>query len=172
MNANLATPSLVGTFVPPAVPFKFKLSGRTVAGQSFQRISRKLINAKNILLRLQSTQRYDTLECGKYLRLPFVIDYNGARGETFDVIVESSLKITNSSKSAIEIRYRKVVQNIMQDREAFFTVLLKTPRDVTGILGKWDTIKVTVKKTPVSGAADVVSFTEHFKVTCFNEFEP
>ena len=54
----------------------------------------------------------------------------------------------------------------MEDRHVFFTVYLKTPKDVTGILNEWDTVKVTVKKTPAWSDTDVTSFTEHFKVTC------
>ena len=169
-DANLDTPSLVGTFRPPSAPFKFKLSGRIASGRSFQRISRNFINAKNVLLRLQGGHGYKTLECGSTLRLPFALDYNGVGGEIFDVFVNSSLvtkTATNSTKRAIGIRYRKTVQNAGgRDREVFFSVSLITPRDVTGILNEWETIKVTVKKVPASTDVDVASFTEHFKVTC------
>lgn len=176
-NANLDTRSLVGTFLPPRVPFKFKLYGRTAGGSAgepsggrpFQRISRNFVNAKNVLLRLQSGQGYKTLECGRTLRLPFVLDYNGVKKEIFDVSVNSSLvtkTATNSTKHAIEIDYTKTVQNVMSDLEVFFTVSLIIPRDVSGFLGEWNTIKVTVKKSPASNDADVTSFTDHFKVTC------
>lgn len=168
-DATLDTSSLVGTFLPIPLPFKFKLSGRTAAGRSFQRISRNFIKGKNVLLRLQSGLGYKTLECGTTLRLSFVLHYSGAQGEVFDVAVNSSLVVktaTNSTKRAIEIRYRKTVQNTMEDHKVFFTVYLKTPKDVTSILNEWDTVKVTVKKTPAWSDADVTSFTEHFKVTC------
>lgn len=171
-KAKLDTPSLVGTFVPPQLPFKFRLHGRTAGGRSFQRISRNFVNAKNVLLRLQSEQGYKTLECGRTLRLPFVLDYNGAKKEIFDVSVNSSLvtkTAANSTKHAIQIRYSKTVQNVISDPEVFFTVSLITPRDVSGFLDEWDTIKVTVKKIPVSNDADVTSFTDHFKVTCSPE---
>ena len=102
--------------------------------------------------------------------MSFVLYYSGVQGEIFDVAVNSSLVIkttTNSTKRAIEIRYKKTVQNILEKhRQVFFTVELKTPRNVTGILNEWDTVQVTVKKTPVGSDADVTSFTEHFKVTC------
>ena len=169
-DATLDTISLVATFVPIPLPFKFQLSGSTAAGRPFQRISRSFIKAKNVLLRLQRGVDYKTLECGSSLRMSFVLYYSGVQGEIFDVAVNSSLVIkttTNSTKRAIEIRYKKTVQNILEKhRQVFFTVELKTPRNVTGILNEWDTVQVTVKKTPVGSDADVTSFTEHFKVTC------
>lgn len=169
-DATLDTISQVATFVPIPLPFKFQLSGRTAAGRPFQRISRSFIEAKNVLLRLQRGVDYKTLECGSSLRMSFVLYYSGVQGEIFDVAVNSSLVTktpANSTKRAIEIRYRKTIQNILEKhRKVFFTVELKTPRNVTGILNEWDTVQVTVKKTPVWSDADMTSFTEHFKVTC------
>lgn len=154
------------------MPFKLKLSGTTKAGRPFQRISRKFINAKNLLLQLQNTQQYDTLECGKTLRLYFVIDYTGAAGEVFDVMVNSTLKDSNTSAKAIEVKYRKTVQNVWTGNRVYLAVHLKTPLDVEEHIGKWDTIQVTVKKNPVTSEADVAYFTEHFKITCSEEFKP
>ena len=169
-DATLDTTSLVATFVPIPLPFKFQLSGSTAAGRPFQRISRSFIKAKNVLLRLQRGIDYKTLECGRTLRMSFPLYYNGAQGESFDVSVNSSLVIktaTDSTKRALEISVDpKIVQNTMKDRKVFFTVKLETPRNVSGILNEWDTVQVTVKKTPVGSDADVTSFTEHFKVTC------
>lgn len=169
-DATLDTSSLVATFVPIPLPFKFQLSGRTAAGRPFQRISRSFIKAKNVLLRLQRGIDYKTLECGKTLRMSFVLYYNGAQGESFDVAVNSSLVVktaTNSTKRAIETSYDKIVANTVKNRKVFFTVKLKTPRDVSSILNEWDTVQVTVKKTPDGiNHADLTSFTEHFKVTC------
>lgn len=168
-DATLNTNSLDATFVPIPLPFKFQLSGSTVAKQSFQRISRSFIKAKNVMLRLQTGLGYRTLECGTSLRMLFVLYYNGAKGEVFDVAVNSSLVIktdNNSTKRAIEIQYKKTVQHTMKRKQVFFSVSLKTPRDVSSILNEWETLQVTVKKTPVGSDADVTSFLEHFKVTC------
>lgn len=162
---DLATPNLVGTFVPPLAPFKLKLSGTTAAGRPFQRISRRLTTAKNLLLRLQGGQGYNTLKCGKPLRLSFALDYNGERRERFDVVVNSSLTTGSASTTTIQARYRRIVQNTLRDREVFFTVWL-TPRGVTSIRDEWVTIKVTVKKKPVVSQADLASFTDRVKVTC------
>ena len=101
--------------------------------------------------------------------MSFVLHYSGAQGEIFDVSANSFLVIktaTNSTKRAIEILHKKTVQNTIMKKQVFFTVGLKTPRNVTGILNEWETVQVTVKKVPVGSDADVTSFTEHFKVTC------
>ena len=167
-TVDLATPSLVGTFVPPLTPFKLKLSAMTAGGWPIQRMSRTFITAKNVLIRLHGKKTYDTLRCGKTLRLAFIIDYNGERDETFDVTVNSSLVIktaTNTTTTAIKARYRPVVTGI-RNSEAYVIVWLTTPRDVTQILDKWATIKVTVKRRPAHSQADMTSFTDHFKVTC------
>ena len=171
-DATLDTTSLVATFVPIPLPLKFQLSGSTAAGRPFQRISRSFIKAKNVLLRLQRGIDYKTLECGRTLRMSFTLYYNGAQGESFDVVVNSSLVVktsTDSTKRAIESSiYPKIVKNTMKDRKVFFTVKLQTPRNVSGILNEWDTVQVTVKKpgAPIGSDTDVTSFTEHFKVTC------
>jgi len=174
-NVNLVTSNLVGTFIPPLAPFKLKLSGSTAEGHPFQRISPKFVTAKNVLLRLQGGQRYNTLQCGRTLRLSFVLDYNGESGESFGVTVNSSLVMktsSNTTTTAIQARYRRIVKNRLRDPEVFFTVWLKTPRDVTDILDKWNTMKVTVKRrsgNKVGSAvsqADMTSYTNHFKVTC------
>lgn len=94
-DATLDTTSLVATFLPIPLPFKFQLSGSTAAGRPFQRISRSFIKAKNVLLRLQRGIGYKTLECGSTLRMSFVLYYNGAQGESFDITVNSSLVVKN-----------------------------------------------------------------------------
>ena len=167
----------MGTFLPPLAPFKLKLSGTTAAGQPFQRISRQFITAKNVLLRRQGGPIYKTLECGRTLRLSFVLHYNGRRGDSFEVTVNSSLTIANTSTTAIRARYRRILKTTLRSPEAFFLVWLKTPKDVSGIRDKWDTIKVTVTKIseggdpgdeiePLVTQADMTSSTHHFKVTC------
>lgn len=162
-TVNLATPSLVGTFDPPLTPFKLKLSAITAEGWPFQRMSRTFITAKNVSLRLHGGKAYNTLRCGKTLRLAFVIDYIGEGGERFDVTVNSS--VVNTTTTAIKARYRPVVWGL-RSSEAYVIVWLTTPRDVTQILGKWATIKVTVKRSPARSQVDMTSFTDHFKVTC------
>ena len=146
-NVELATPSLEGTFNPPLEPFKLKLSGRTAMGQSFQRISPRLVTAKNLRLRQQGRKGYSLLTCGRTLRLYFVIDYNcvdcrdGEKG-AFDISVNSSLVTktpTGASTTAISATYNPVVF-AMSSSKAFVTVRLYTPSDVTGILNKMETI--------------------------------
>ena len=173
-NVELATPSLEGTFNPPLVPFKVKLSGRTAMGQSFQRISPRLVTAKNLRLRQQGRKGYSLLKCGRTLRFYFVIDYNcvdcreGEKG-VFDISVNSSLVTktpTGASTTAISATYNPVVF-AMSSSKAFVTVRLYTPSDVTGILNKMETIQVTARmrrRTPTP--ADVTSFVESYKVTC------
>lgn len=173
-SVELATPSLEGTFNPPLEPFKLKLSGRTAMGQSFQRISPRLVTAKNLRLRQQGRKGYSLLTCGRTLRLYFVIDYNcvdcrdGEKG-AFDISVNSSLITktpTGASTTAISATYNPVVF-AMSSSKAFVTVRLYTPSDVTGILNKMETIQVTARmrrRTPTP--ADVTSFVDSYKVTC------
>lgn len=99
-----------------------------------------------------------------------MIDYTGAAGEVFDVMVNSTLKDSDTSTKAIEVKYRKTVQNVWTGNRVYLTVHLKTPLDVEEHIGKWDTIQVTVKKNPVTSEADVAYFTEHFKITCSEVF--
>lgn len=102
-----------------------------------------------------------------------MIDYNGAAGEVFDIMAISTLEDPNTSAKAIEVKYSKTVTNVWAGNRVFLTVHLKTPLDVTENIGRWDTIQVMVKKSPVTSEADVAYFTEHFKITCSDEqFEP
>ena len=142
-GAVLPTPvrlsGITATFNPPSKPFRFRLTGHTIGGYPFKRVSREIIKAKHILLRSVYSNNYFSIRRNPHrpVRTSSVFSlHNSGRSQIFEIKVFSTLTGVKTSLSRANIRVRR-------NRRAYFRVVFSVDPKVA--LGQSTTVLVIAK---------------------------
>jgi len=121
------------SFIPPSVPFKLKLRGKTQKGYSFERNSRNMVHPSHALIRVLYARNEFTIPAGRRGFVMFVV-YNTGPTERFDIKVKDRLKyVSRLRRSSITVR---------QGRKSFFSVFFQAPSSAER--GKGDDVLATI----------------------------
>ena len=121
------------SFIPPSVPFKLKLRGKTEKGYSFERNSRNIVHPSHALIRVLYARNEFTIPAGKSGFVMFLV-YNTGPTEVFDIKIKDRLNYVHRLlRSSITVR---------QGRKSFFSVSFRAPSSAKR--GKGDEVLATI----------------------------
>ncbi|KXJ20080.1 Hemicentin-2 [Exaiptasia diaphana] len=124
----------VAALNPPSQPFKLKIKGTTKAGNSFERVSRNVIEPKHVLLRVLRSDKDFTLRRGQMSTVTFHI-FNG---EARNIMI----KISAKDRLGYVVPVRRNRRRVRGKKWAFFRVVFRVPSNAK--IGSSDTAMVTV----------------------------